>query len=60
MAAQATTSEFSANVPELDSPLDVNEEQFIGQGANIALINVVCQEVLKALKSKTEGSGPYY
>lgn len=57
MAAQATTSEFSTDEPKLDSPLDVNEEQFIDQGANTVLINAVGQEGLKALKSKTGGSG---
>ena len=51
------TSEFSPNIPDQDSPLDINEEQSIDQGTNTTIINKVCQEVLKALKGQVGGSG---
>lgn len=41
----------------LNSPLEIGEEQHVTQGTNTALINAVCQEVLKALKGQSGDSG---
>ena len=44
LVAQAVTSEFSANVPNQDSPLVINEEQSTDRGTNTALINAVVKK----------------
>ena len=58
-AAQVATSEYhtNKNISEQDSPLAIIEEQNDAQSTNTALISVVCQEVLKALKCQGGGSG---